>query len=432
MKRFLLIDCNNFFVSCERVFNPKLRNKPVVILSSNDACVIARSNEAKALGIPMGAPAFEYKNFFKQKNVIVYSANFGLYADMSARVMKTLALYASQMEIYSIDEAFLFIPERQIDDIVNKEHFNNIYYTQYGLFLKNKVMQNTGIPICVGIGKTKTMAKIANQIAKKQNIYNGVFDISSFSNCDEILEQFKVEDIWGIGRRYSNLLKSKGIVSAKDFKNTDEKWVKKNMTVVGLKTLLELKDQPCLNIQELSATNKSIVVSRSFGRNITSLFELKEAVATYMCMAAQKLRNQFSSTKMITVFVMFKKYQDSYKHYDSCNMEIPIATFYTSDLINYAHSALEKIYKQGFEYKKAGVMLSNFVLEDHIQLNLYANDNLNKKRMLIKAMDNINNIFGKNKVTFLGSGTKRLWAMRQLKKSQNFTTSWHEILTINA
>jgi DNA polymerase V len=299
MKRFLLIDCNNFFVSCERVFNPALKNKPVIVLSSNDGCVIARSNEAKLLGIPMGIPAFQCADLVKKHNIQVFSSNFALYGDMSNRIMYTLAQYVTALEIYSIDEAFLFIPE-----VTQSEELNNFYYTEYAQFLRKKVLQHTGIPISIGIGPTKTLAKVANKIAKKNSEHNGVFDITH-RDKDTILEQLDVRDIWGIGSRYAKFLHAYGIHTARDFMHSNEQWIKKKLTVFGHKTLLELRGVSCLHVEEITSEKKSITVSRSFGRSVTSYIELQESVAHYISMAAQKLRAQNMAAGVITVFIIF-------------------------------------------------------------------------------------------------------------------------------
>lgn len=425
MKRFLLIDCNNFFVSCERLFNPKLRNKPVVVLSSNDGCIIARSNEAKALGIPMGAPLFQWQAVIKKHNVIVYSSNFALYGDISARVMKTIAQYATHLEIYSIDEAFLFIPE-----VTQSEALNNFYYTEYGLFLRKKILQHTGIPVSIGIGPTKTLAKIANKIVKKNSDYNGVFDITN-KNTHDILHSLDVRDIWGIGSRYAKLLRSYGIHTARDFIQADGAWIKKKLTVVGHKTFLELRGISCLSLEEISDDKKSITVSRSFGRSVTSLIELKESVAHYISIAAQKLRAQKLVCSVVSVFIISKPYRDAQQYYNSISLEIPVPTSYTPDLITTAHACLERIYKPGYEYKKTGVILSNFVLSTCIQLDFsYPVLNSDKKERVIKSIDFINKKFGRHKIIFSSAGFKQLWRMKQLQKSACFTTNWHELLTI--
>src|SRR5579885_1040919 len=306
MKHFVLVDCNNFFVSCERIFNPTLLGKPVVVLSSNDACVIARSNEAKALGIAMGVPAYECKYIFARHKVIVCSANFPLYGDISSRVMQTLAEFCTDIEVYSVDESFLVLPdyETQSTNFTNKDTF----YTDYMRYIKTEVKKHTGIPVSIGKGPTKTLAKIANAIAKKNLQYNGVFDITNHPALDAILASMDVGDIWGVGYRYTKLLKSRGIRTIADFKNLDERWVRKHMTINGLKTLYELRGMPCIELQDIQPDKQSITVSRSFGQQVTTLPQLQEAVAQYVTQAAEKLRNQRMIAHHITVFITFTHY----------------------------------------------------------------------------------------------------------------------------
>lgn len=428
MKKILLVDCNNFYVSCERIFNPEIRNKPVVVLSSNDAVIISRSNEAKALGIGM-EPAFKCERIFKQHNVIVYSANFTLYGDISARVMQTIAQFATELEVYSVDEAFLHIAE----PTSNKE-FNDIYYTQYAKFIRRKIKQMTGIPVTIGIGYTKTLAKMANKIAKKDASLDGVFDISSISTSsrDSLFANFDIKDIWGIGSRYTKFLNSKGIKNALEFTKLDPKWVRKNLTVNGLRTLMELNGTQCISMNEVVEPRQTLCVSRSFGIGVTSLAQVKEALSTYITKAAQKLRDQNSLASCMDVFLYSNRYHETDYYYNSTTVVLPIATAYTPDLIEVGHKCLEQIYRQGYQYKKVGVILSGLVQKEFQQLNLCFEDkDLEKKEKFIKTFDKINNKFGSDKVFFASSGIAKPWKTRQGKKSQCYTTNWHEILTIN-
>lgn len=425
MKHFALVDCNNFFVSCERIFNPKLIGRPVVILSSNDACVIARSNEAKALGIKMGEPAFKCKEIFKNYNIIVYSSNFSLYGDISGRVMQTLTEYSTNIEIYSVDEAFLFFPK-----------YENIpdYFTHYSQYVRKKVKQQTGIPVSIGIGSTKTLAKIANHIAKKNPEHKGVFDICNHPKTDEILKNFKIEDVWGIGYRYTKFLQNNGIFNAYDFKNSDESWVRKNMKITGLKTLLELRGTECFGIQESPEKKKSICVSRAFGKNVTDINELKEALSLHITTAAEKLRKQNNICGIINIFVCYTNYMEPYRFYDSGTIRLDIATSYTPALISAAFSCLEKIYKETVLYKKIGIILDDFYETDFIQMNTFINIpvNLNKQSLIMKTIDNVNSKLGRNKVYFAVSSKNKnhIWQNRRDRKSPSYTTSWNEILTI--
>lgn len=429
MQRYLLVDCNNFFVSCERVFNPILRNKPVVVLSSNDGCVIARSNEAKALGIKMGVPFFQCKDIIKQHNVFYYSANFALYSDMSNRVMQTLIEHCIDIEVYSIDEAFLHIQEH-----TDHKNFNDVYYREFAEFLIKKVKQCTGLPISIGIGATKTLAKLANGIAKKDKSLKGVFDFSVYTEeyIDETLEQIEVSEIWGVGHRYARILQGQGIKTVKAFKYANEKIIRKLMTVVGLKTLWEIQGKSCLPISQVTADKKTIMVSRSFGIKITGLHEMKEAVAQYATNAANKLRKQKHNAYTITVSVVSKRYVEAPTYYHSQSYNFNVATSYTPDLIKAAHECLALIYKQGYEYKKAVVVLSQFVPYESQQLNVYqATEKAEEKYQLMKCIDKANSKYGKNKITFAAVGTKQPWKMKQLHKTPAYTTNWFELLTID-
>ena len=328
MKRFFLIDCNNFFVSCERIFNPKLVGKPVVVLSNNDGCVISRSNEAKALGIGMGQAAFECESIIKKHNVYVFSSNFTLYADISARVMQTLAELATDIEVYSIDEAFLYVhPSRN--------------GTDYGQYMRMLVKQRTGIPIAIGIGQTKTLAKIANKLAKKKPQYNGVFDITNHPDTDTLLASLPVRDVWGVGRQYEKLLLSAGITTPRDLKYAPDKWVRKKMTIVGLKTVMELRGIACIDLAEEIPAKQSITVSRSFGRLVTTKREVQEAIATYIIRAAQKLRKDKLLASVVTVFVSTSRYHDQQRYFNSMSVVCPLATDYTPHLLEAAEICLE-------------------------------------------------------------------------------------------
>lgn len=422
MKNFALVDCNNFFVSCERVFNPKLIGKPVVVLSSNDACVIARSNEAKAIGIKMGEPAYMCKDIFKRYNVIALSANFTLYSDMSNRVMQTLAKYSTDIEVYSIDEAFLYLPK--YTDIPD-------YFTHYSHFMKKKVKQHTGIPVSIGIAPTKTLAKVASHIAKKSSHHQGVFDIANIN--DEILKSFKIEDVWGIGYRYKKLLHKNNVFNVYDFKNLKDSWVKENMKIPGLKTLHELRGISCIELDDSHENKKSIMVSRAFGRNVTDINDLKEALSIYITSAAQKLRKQNQICGSMTIIACYTNFMDSQRFYNFYTIPLSIATSYTPTLISMANLGLEKIFKKAVNYKKIGIRLDDFYENDFIQMNSLVNlpVNLNKQSSIIKVIDNINSKLGPNKVCFAVSKNKNsTWQTKKEMKSPSFTTSWKDILTI--
>lgn len=429
MKRVILVDCNNFFVSCERIFNPKLLNKPVVVLSSNDACIIARSNEAKKLGIKMGEPLFKARDTIKKHNVIVHSSNFPLYADISSRVMQTLAHYSTDIEVYSVDESFLYFPNyigtfKSIED-------ECAYYKLYAHMVRKKVKQEVGIPVSIGMGPTKTLAKVANHIAKKNPEYNGVCDLADHPQLDEILKKFDVADIWGVGYRYTKFLQRYGINSAYDFKNCDEKWVRKNMTVNGLRTLLELRGTPCISLQYAPDPKQSITVSRLFGRNVTELSELKEGLAFHMSTAAEKLRKQQMIAGIITVFVSFTHHYDHERFYTSSTLELPVPTAYTPSLIAHANICLEKLFKKGLIYKKVGVIIDDLQPAESLQISILSElPNITKQATIMKAIDTINAKMGRNKVFYVGAGVHKQWKTKCANRSAAYTTNWNELLTI--
>ena len=417
MRRFFLVDCNNFFVSCERLFDPSLIGKPVVVLSNNDGCVISRSNEAKALGIPMGAAAFECEAIFKKHKVRVFSSNFALYADMSARVMQTLAQLSSDIEIYSIDEAFLFVP-----------YTTN--FIKYGREMRAIVKQHTGIPISIGIAPTKTLAKVANKLAKKHPEYGGVFDITNYPAIDTLLAEFPVADVWGVGRQYNKLLLGHSIKSAKDLKYAPDAWVRKKMTIVGLKMVLELRGIPCFGLVDEDPAKQSITVSRSFGRLVSGKREIAEAVASYMSRAAEKLRRGKQLASTITVFIGTSRYHDSERYFNALSFSFSRAVDYTPTLLDAARECLDGLYRPGLFYKKAGVLLHDLVSQDQMQLTLdEPHIDYERQRDIMKMCDKINARFG-NVVSYASTGIDRSWKAKRLLKSAHYTTNWHELLEI--
>lgn len=337
---FALIDCNNFFVSCERVFNPHLLNKPVVVLSNNDGCVIARSKEAKALGIPMGAPAFQYKTLFETQKVSVLSSNFRLYGDLSNRVMEIISFYADKMQIYSIDEAFITLENASSQSLFQK--------------MQSEILKWVGIPVSIGVSSTKTLAKVAAAIAK--NSVQGFIHLNSEDCIKKALLEFPVEDIWGIGRKTSAFLKSKGILTASNFCNQPDAWIQNQLTIVGLRTAFELRGISCLSIQEEPVANKSIISSKSFGMPVEKLEDLQEALASYIVKASEKLRSQKLVARSIEVFLLTNPHSEKMPFYsNSKTICLEEASSYTPLLINKGLSALRTIYCQGLIYKKVGV-----------------------------------------------------------------------------
>jgi DNA polymerase V len=421
MQSIALIDCNNFYVSCERVFNPRLRGKPVVVLSNNDGCAVARSEEAKAIGIPMGAPAFMYQDLFKQHNVEMLSSNYTLYDDMSRRVMATLAQFTPEIEFYSIDEAFL-----------NLSGFSELNLTEYAKKIKTTVKQWTGIPVSIGIAATKTLAKIANKLAKKNPMCGGVLDITDDPRLNDFLKSVHVEDIWGIGIQYARLLYKHGIFTALDLKNASDTWVKKNMTIVGLRTVWELRGTSCIALDDIQEPKKQIIRSRSFGKYVENIEELKEAVSTHTTRAAEKLRDQDSVASHISVFIETNMYKTDHPQYsNNAGYKLPEPTAYTPLLINCAIRCLERIYREGYKFIKAGVVLMDIIPEDQIQLSLFTPRRpIVNDRALMKAVDKTNRKWGSETIRYGASGLERRWRMKRARLSPRYTTNWDDILVV--
>ncbi len=379
-KIFALVDCNNFYASCERVFAPVLENQPIVVLSNNDDCVVARSAEAKRLGIPMGVPVFQVQNLIQAHQVHVYSSNYTLYGDMSRRVMETLGQFTDEMEIYSIDEAFL--------DLTGFRHGDR---TGYGRTIRNTVKKWTGIPVSVGIARTKTLAKLANHIAKKSVKAAGVLDLTDSAYLPLALEKTEIQDIWGVGSGFARHLQKAGIQTALQLRDADESWVRKHLGVVGLRSVYELRGICCHSLEPLPPDKKNIVVSKSFGRKIETIEELNEAVATYASRAAEKLRSQNSAAGVLTVFVLtdlFRK--DQPRYFNSKTIELPTATNDTGELIAYALECTEKIYRENCRFKKAGILLGSLLSADHVQANLFDTIDRQRSRRLMQTLDAIN------------------------------------------
>jgi DNA polymerase V len=399
--KYALIDCNNFFVSCERVFNPKLRHRPVVILSNNDGCVISRSKEAKELKIPMGAPAFQQREIFLKHNVAVLSSNFALYGDMSERVMSVLEDFGFPMEIYSIDEAFLELPS----------------FENPGFEIRSRVLQWTGIPISVGTGATKTLAKVGNNLAKKRD--DGV---CCLDDPNSVFASLPVKEVWGIGSQTASALNHFGIYYVKELIAQTDAWVQKNFSVALLRIVLELRGVSCLGLEELAPPKKGIVCSRSFGHLVTSFEELKEAVATFTAHGAEKLRAQYSVAGYMGVFVIGK---DRFPRSASRALSVP--TSYTPHLIRHAHQLLAELHHPGASYRKAGIMFHNITPQDETQLDLF---HASCSPDLMHIVDGINQKKRKRALFFAAEGTSFAWKPLSGSKSSHFTTQWKELLTI--
>lgn len=416
---FALIDCNNFYASCERVFRPDLSRKPIVVLSNNDGCVIARSNEAKAVGIPMGAPAFEYEKLFQQHDVQVFSANFALYGDMSNRVMTILSDYSPEMEIYSIDECFLKL-----------KGFDLFNLQTYGEDMRYKVTKWTGIPISVGIAPTKALAKVANRIAKKYPTETkGVYIIDSEERRIKALKWLKVEDVWGIGRQHSKRLNALGVKTAFDFTQLDDGFVKKQMAIVGLRLKRDLQGIPTLDLEEIGI-KKNIATTRSFETNYTDYEQLAERVSTFASFCAEKLRKQNSCCNSLMVFIHTNGYRKDLLQYSrNIVVKLPYPTNSSIELAKFATQALQRIFKKGYAYKKAGVIVQDFSQADSLQQTLFENRN-ERHIPLMETIDKLNFLFGQQKIRLASQDTKRVWKMKQQKLSPSYTTNLDDIITI--
>jgi DNA polymerase V len=417
---FALVDCNNFYASCERVFRPDLNGVPIVVLSNNDGCVIARSNEAKALGIPMGAPAFKHQEVFDKHGVRVFSANFALYGDMSNRVMSILSGYTPKMEIYSIDEAFLDFRGFGLFDL-----------QEVGARMRREVLKCTGIPVSVGFAPTKALSKVANRIAKKfPERTGGVYIIDSEAKRTKALKWLSVDDVWGIGRQHAKKLAYLGIRTAWDFIQLSDDWVKKHMSVVGLRLKRELEGERTLEMDDVKQ-KQSIATTRSFDKMYTTLEELNERVATFAVTCAEKLRQQHSCCNAVMVFVHTNFYREDLDQYSrSMVIKLPFPTSSSMELARFARQALERIYREGYSYKKAGVILMDITPELPNQLNLFENTHP-KHKALMKAIDRINTDFGAHKIALGSQDPARRWKMRQEKLSPRYTTKLEDIITIN-
>ena len=423
---FALVDGNNFYVSCERVFQPKLRKLPIIVLSNNDGCAVARSEEAKALGIKMGEPLFKIKDIVQKHNVQVFSSNYELYGDMSHRVVETLSMFSPDIEVYSIDESFLgldHIPLEQREEYCRK--------------MKSTVGKWTGIPVGISVGPTKTLSKLANRIAKKWKEFDGVFILpESLEEQDEWLDKIAVEDIWGIGYRTAPKFKQQGIKTAKDVKYAPQDWIKKQFTVVGLRMVQELNGISCLKLEDHHPPQKTIVCSRSFGDYVTTFADLSEAIAKHAESAAVKLRKQHSVCAAITVFIRTNYFSPKYPQYsNSSTVQFNLPTQFTPSLVETAIHGLERIFKDGFHYKKCGIMLHDLCNADAVQQTFFTPEHVVRDASLMQAMDSINQKYGRRTVHSAASGGnnsgKSTWSMRRDKKSPSWTTRWSDIPYLN-
>ena len=414
---FALVDCNNFYASCERMFNPSLNGRPVVVLSNNDGCVIARSNEAKALGIPMGAPAFQIQLLVERNEVAVFSANFPLYGDMSRRVMTILSEYSPEQEIYSIDECFLNLTG------INED------LAAYGLKMRTHVLKWTGIPVSVGMAPTKALAKAANRIAKKfTERTGGSYVIDTDEKRIKALKWLPLEDVWGIGRRQAVKLKAAGMRTAYDFTQADREWVRKNMTIVGVKLQDELNGIPCMEMNPVEK-KQSITTTRSFEKAYKSLDELRERITTFAASSAESLRKQNSLCRSLMVFIETNRFGEPFEQYSNNLMvKLPFATSSTIEIVQSAVQGLQKIFKEGYHYKRAGVVLMDFISETKLQPSLFFNSDP-RHLSLMQTVDKLNNKFGTH-VLKLASQDMRTWKMKQEHLSPAYTTNLNDVIRV--
>ena len=417
---FALVDCNNFYASCERVFQPQWKGKPVVILSNNDGCVIARSNEAKALGIPMGAPAFKYKAQFKRQKIKVFSSNYPLYGDMSSRVMSILERYTPNIELYSIDEAFLQFKGFDLFDL-QKE----------GMKMQKQIKKWTGIPVSVGIAPSKALAKIANKIAKKFAVKTGgVYSIDTEEKRIKALKWTSISDVWGIGRQHLQQLEAIGVANAWQFSLLSDDWVRKQMSVLGLRLKKDLQGLPSIQLEEVKAPKKGIATTRSFEGNLTSFSDLEERVSTFASNCAEKMRKQQSSCQALLVFIRSDPHKkDVISYRNSCVLTLPYATNSSIILSRYAILGLRKIFKENIAYKKAGVMIMGLLPTEKCQLNLFKNNNT-KHVALMKSLDKIHKRFGPYQIKLANQDLNRTWKMKQQYLSNRFTTELKDVITV--
>lgn len=415
---FALVDGNNFYVSCERVFNPGLEGKPVVVLSNNDGCIISRSNEAKALGFKMAEPVHKRMDLIRAEQVAVYSSNYVLYGDMSNRMMNILRTFSPEVEVYSIDEAFVNLAG--ID--ANRQ--------TYAQQMRQTILKQIGIPVGVGIAPTKTLAKVANKISKK---YNGVFVIDNEQRRLWALEHTAVEDVWGIGRQYARMLNNMGVLTASDFAKLDPAWVRKTMSVVGLRVLEELRGTSCIPIETMTDPKKNIATTRGFGKKLSDIDLIEEAVSTHAVRCAEKLRKQQSIANFLTVFIHSDPFSTSEKYVSrSITITMPVASNTNIELAKAAIEGLKRIFVPHILYKKAGVIVSGLSSQQAVQGNLFEQVDNERFKELARLSDTLNQRYGRDMVRLAVQGFRNDWHLKQEKLSSRYTTRWDELLKVKA
>ncbi len=416
---FFLVDCNNFYVSCERVFDPSLDGKPLIVLSNNDGCVVARSDEVKALGIPMGAPVFKYRAWVERHKIRVFSSNYVLYGDMSNRVMTVLSRFTPDMEIYSIDEAFLSFRGEDLKEL--EERARDIQRT---------VRQWTGIPVSIGIGPTKTLAKVARHVAKSFRTRKGVFSLVGAAKVDAWLKRFPVEEVWGIGRQYRKTLRSHGIYTAYQLKTASDAWIRKRLSVRGLRTVWELRGISCIPLEEAPPARKGIACSRTFERGVETKEELREALALYATRAAEKLRENRLLASCMQVYLATSPYQKRPQYANALMLHLPVPTSYTPLIIATAFRGLERLFRPGYSYKKTGIVLAGLTRTGMRQTSFFWSNRRGDRARgdrLMNAVDAVNTRYGRETLRFAASGLTRTWQGHPSHRSPRYTTCWMEL-----
>ncbi|SKD10089.1 DNA polymerase V [Chitinophaga ginsengisegetis] len=415
-----LVDCNNFYASCERLFQPALRGKPIVVLSNNDGCVIARNDEAKAIGIKMGAPAFLMQDQISRHGVFVFSSNYTLYGSLSNRVMAVLQANCEKTEQYSIDEAFLYLGDLKHIDL-----------EKYAGELRSKV-NDVGIPVTIGIATSKTLAKMANRFAKKTKKDIGVHILDSSDKVNEVLRFTEVADIWGVGKQYAAVLKAHGFNTAYELSLAPQEWIRKEMSVVGQRLWNELHGMSCIEMEEEPPAKKNICVARSFGQLLSEKEDVREALANYAAIAASKLRQQNSCVTVLQVFLQTNVFREQDRqYYRSATVQLPVASNSTKEILHYSGIGLDRIWQNGYNFKKVGILLLDLIPADQVQYGMFDKIDRPKDNRLSKAMDSINRHWGgKELVKFAVQGYDRKWRLRQERLSPCYTTKISDILTI--
>ena len=418
-----IVDCNSFYCSCEKVFRPDLVNKPIVVLSNNDGCIISRNDEAKNLGVKMAGAYYQAKSLIEENGIAVFSSNYNLYGDMSQRIMQTLKGLAGEnnVEVYSVDESF-----------VNLSHVPQEQIHEFCIYLKKTIEQWTGVAVSIGAATSKVLCKVANRLSKKDKKgTKGVVVLNTAEDIAFALQKTPVDALWGVGRRYAAKLEDLGIITAWDLRNINEEWARTQLGgVVGVRLIRELRGEPCIEMKDPLTIKKMITTTRMFGKPVTELKHLKEAVATYVSRAAEKLRRQFFSTKVIYVFVVINDYETTYKYNPTthgCHTILPIATSLTNELIEHALPLVDQLYRKGSRYLKAGVIFSSLVPDECIQGNLFNASAKDSQHLLMDTIDNINFSMRDDAIKFVSSGLIRNWKMRQELRSDRYTSRWNEL-----